>query len=213
MIVIAIIAIIAAIAIPNLLESRITANEAAAASSLKSGLFPGQVAYQSGAYIDVDANGRGIFAGHTRSMSGTTGTGTTLVVSPSKALSMLDPKFNNTLGQVGPTTIDGVATVARVGAFDYALCVDTASETMAEQYWGAIAVPITTDGNNGRRGFGINSTGTIYQTKQTLANSNLTIASLQHSLAGVAGATPLFATACISTNPSVNSTNGSPYQK
>ena len=37
MIVIAIIAIIAAIAIPNLLESRISSNEAAAATSLKAG--------------------------------------------------------------------------------------------------------------------------------------------------------------------------------
>jgi prepilin-type N-terminal cleavage/methylation domain-containing protein len=59
MIVIAIIAIIAAIAIPNLMESRVTANEAAASASLKSGVFPGQVQFQSGAYQDADADNVG----------------------------------------------------------------------------------------------------------------------------------------------------------
>jgi len=52
MIVIAIIAIIAAIAIPNLLESRIVSNEAAAATSLKSGVHPAQVQFQAGNYCD-----------------------------------------------------------------------------------------------------------------------------------------------------------------
>ena len=59
MIVIAIIAIIAAIAIPNLLESRVTANEAAASSSLKSGIFPGEVQFQGGGYLDRDQDNVG----------------------------------------------------------------------------------------------------------------------------------------------------------
>jgi len=59
MIVIAIIAIIAAIAIPNLLESRITANESAAASSLKSGVFPAETQFQAGGYQDADGNNIG----------------------------------------------------------------------------------------------------------------------------------------------------------
>jgi prepilin-type N-terminal cleavage/methylation domain-containing protein len=59
MIVIAIIAIIAAIAIPNLLESRVTANEAAASTSLKSGVFPAQVQFQGGGYLDRDADNVG----------------------------------------------------------------------------------------------------------------------------------------------------------
>ncbi len=62
MIVIAIIAIIAAIAIPNLLESRITSQEAAAASALKSGLFPAEVQFQAGDYADADGNGIGTYA-------------------------------------------------------------------------------------------------------------------------------------------------------
>jgi prepilin-type N-terminal cleavage/methylation domain-containing protein len=59
MIVIAIIAIIAAIAIPNLMESRVTANEAAASASLKSGVFPAAVSFQSGSYQDADADNVG----------------------------------------------------------------------------------------------------------------------------------------------------------
>lgn len=59
MIVIAIIAIIAAIAIPNLMESRVTANEAAASASLKSGVFPGEVQFQAGGYQDIDVNNVG----------------------------------------------------------------------------------------------------------------------------------------------------------
>jgi hypothetical protein len=52
-------AIIAAIAIPNLLESRVTANEAAAASTLKSGFMPAQVMFQAQAESDVDGDGVG----------------------------------------------------------------------------------------------------------------------------------------------------------
>jgi prepilin-type N-terminal cleavage/methylation domain-containing protein len=62
MIVIAIIAIIAAIAIPNLLESRVTANEAAASASLKSGVFPAQVQFQAGGYQDLDQDNVGEYA-------------------------------------------------------------------------------------------------------------------------------------------------------
>lgn len=59
MIVVTIIAVISSIAIPNLLESRITANEAAASASLKSGIFPGEVQYQSGGNQDLDADNIG----------------------------------------------------------------------------------------------------------------------------------------------------------
>ncbi len=51
--------IIAAIAIPGLLESRIAANEAAAAARLRSGIFVAQTIFQSKATIDADRDGRG----------------------------------------------------------------------------------------------------------------------------------------------------------
>ena len=69
MIVIAIIAIIASIAIPNLMESRITANEGAASASLKSAIFSSQVQFQAGGYQDSDSNGVGEY-GHLQHLNG-----------------------------------------------------------------------------------------------------------------------------------------------
>jgi len=67
-------AIIAAIAIPSLLESRNSANEAAAAASLKSGLFPAEILFQSGAYHDADGDNVGEF-GLLSEISGRRGAG------------------------------------------------------------------------------------------------------------------------------------------
>jgi len=52
-------AVIAAIAVPSLLENRVTANEATAAARLRSGVFPGQVQFQAGGYQDADGDGIG----------------------------------------------------------------------------------------------------------------------------------------------------------
>lgn len=52
-------AIVAAIAIPNMLESRKHAGESTAALLLKSSVFPAQVQYLSGGYMDQDKDGRG----------------------------------------------------------------------------------------------------------------------------------------------------------
>jgi hypothetical protein len=67
-------AIIAAIAIPNLLESRVTANEAAAGATLKSGIFPAQVQFQGGCYQDADQDNVGEY-GLLGELSGRTRTG------------------------------------------------------------------------------------------------------------------------------------------
>jgi prepilin-type N-terminal cleavage/methylation domain-containing protein len=58
MIVVAIIAIIAAIAIPNLLRSRMSANEASAAGAMRT-LSTGEVGFQTAAFVDADADGMG----------------------------------------------------------------------------------------------------------------------------------------------------------
>lgn len=73
MIVIAIIAIIASIAIPSLMESKITANEGAAMASMKGAIFTGQVTFQSGGFQDSDANGTGEY-GHLQHLAGKTAT-------------------------------------------------------------------------------------------------------------------------------------------
>ncbi|MCC6153439.1 MAG: prepilin-type N-terminal cleavage/methylation domain-containing protein [Candidatus Hydrogenedentes bacterium] len=58
MIVVAIIAIIAAIAIPNLLRSRMSANEASASGCMRT-ISTGQAAFQTAAFVDSDGDGQG----------------------------------------------------------------------------------------------------------------------------------------------------------
>src|SRR5438105_14430881 len=62
MIVIAIIAIIAAIAIPNLLAARLSANETAAVATLRN-IISAQAQFQQGAKADTDNDGTGEYGG------------------------------------------------------------------------------------------------------------------------------------------------------
>jgi len=161
MIVIAIIAIIAAIAIPNLLESRISSNEAAAASSLKSGVFPGEVQFQAGNYVDlggpslpVAPDGIGDFAVLYTAMSGATAAaiGTNLPVVPLALLpqtwDVALPNVNNYLFTLGSN-------------YEMAFC--------AACYPGDQASGI------GRRCFAINTGGTVYSTAAATTNSAVTL--------------------------------------
>jgi type IV pilus assembly protein PilA len=75
MIVVAIIAIIAAIAIPNLLRSRMSANEAAAAGAMRT-ISTGEVGYQAAAFRDVDGDGLGDY-GSLANLSDPDGAGAT----------------------------------------------------------------------------------------------------------------------------------------
>jgi prepilin-type N-terminal cleavage/methylation domain-containing protein len=208
MIVIAIIAIIAAIAIPNLLESRITANEAGAATSLRSGIFPAQILFQAGGYVDENNNGRGCYTGHTAYLAGsTTSAGTVIGSGSNKALTLLDGKFADISGTAAGSGSD-ILTATRVGAYDYALFVSSAVESDAEQYWGGVAGPISADGNNGRKGFAITGGGTIYQTRGTVAVAAVTVDRL-----GFESATAMFVVDPRTTMASQNTTNAVPYIK
>src|SRR5437762_644597 len=71
MIVVAIIAIIAAIAIPNLLSARLNANETSSISTLRN-IGSAESQFQASAKADVDADGTGEF-GLFRELSGAAG--------------------------------------------------------------------------------------------------------------------------------------------
>ena len=71
MIVVAVISIIAAIAIPNLLAARVNANEAAAISALRN-ISTAQAQLQAACRIDVDQDGIGEF-GHFQDLTGVNG--------------------------------------------------------------------------------------------------------------------------------------------
>lgn len=227
MIVIAIIAIIAAIAIPNLLESRVTANESAAAASLKSGLFPAQVQFQGGDYIDIDGNGRGCYASHTIQMAGCSGVATSTNSCPIKPLHLLDPTWNNqgslTAGDhLVVTFTAGAATgtpgnATRVGQYDYDLLVTTVAagataDGTAENYWGANAAPIDITGSAGRRLFSINSGGNVSQSKQSVPLVNLTL-TLAKVLAGAANTGSMMTLSPKTNVGDLNPANATPYTK
>jgi prepilin-type N-terminal cleavage/methylation domain-containing protein len=157
MIVIAIIAIIAAIAIPNLLESRISANEAAAATSLKSGVFPAEVQFQAGNYVDLGgpsgagADGLGDFSATFPGMAGATGAlGSQL---PAVPLSLLPNSWDSS--NVTPPMVSGYQFL--LGAnYEVAFC--------------AGAYPSDQRTGIGRRCFAINTGGVVYSTKAQLIN-------------------------------------------
>ncbi len=158
MIVIAIIAIIAAIAIPNLLESRVTANEAAASTSLKSGLFPAQVQFQAGAYLDQDLDNVGEYghlkmltgaeatpsqlAGNIKLLQGPLGSGTTNRAAATILLEANGYFYSQWIPNAGNTAYLGEAT---------ALVAPAASQA-AERCWVAATSP-QKQNDTGRRTF------------------------------------------------------------
>lgn len=145
-------AIIAAIAIPNMLESRVAANEAAAAATLKSGVFPALIQFQAGGYADSDADGIGEY-GFPAEMSSD--------ANPAKVeLNLLfgdhwrdeTPEKSGYRYRIYLPAKNGGATTNRADV----------DPNAAEQLFIAYAWPADDDG--GRRAFAINHTGQVYST-------------------------------------------------
>lgn len=186
MIVIAIIAIIAAIAIPNLLESRVTANESAASASLKSGVFAAQVQFQGGGYLDRDQDNVGEY-GTLRMLAGLEATSKT----PAGGLRLLTGPLSSGniwsgvaaatetapawglasgffIGGLVPSDTEDEVTqalfydgVGGTGTVLQSSIADTTQNANAgEKGWAAAAIP-SEWGNAGRRVFVIGSDGQI----------------------------------------------------
>ena len=178
MIVVAIIAIIAAIAIPNLLSARLNANETSAISTLRN-LSTAQAQFQAGARADVDNDGTGEF-GLLRELSGATGvrpstgsstsngSGGTKVLNPA----VLSGAFR-TLSAAGEVSrsgylfrvflpgLTGLAT-GELGAQPNPVsgAGGVILNDLAETTWCAYAWP-TSYGNSGNRTFFVNQGGDI----------------------------------------------------
>ena len=187
MIVIAIIAIIAAIAIPNLLESRVTANEAAASASLKSGVFAGEVQFQGGGYQDADADNvgeygtLGMLAGKdaTSKMPLVAGiSGLTLLQGP-LATSITGTASRNTSGYIfwsftpSITSALGATTVALIDGSDgsAAAAASPITANNGEKYFAVGCMP-EKYGDSGRRVFMLSEDGQI-RSPAVAANINL----------------------------------------
>jgi type II secretory pathway pseudopilin PulG len=174
MIVIAIIAIIAAIAIPNLLSARLSANESNAISTLRN-LVTSQAQFQSASNMDEDQDGTGEY-GSLGEMSGLSnlqrnGVGIAAPLNPPilpATFQTIDAngfatksgyQFVVFLPDAGPAGLPDVAAGGPAAAIDPDNC---------EEMWCAYAWPID-HGTTGNRAFFVNQRGEILQTKMDAA--------------------------------------------
>lgn len=160
MIVVAIIAIIAAIAIPNLMRSRMAANESAAIAACK------EYATAQDIYRRTDWDSDGILE-YALSFTGANSLYTRDAATPGD-VAMVEQSFANAEGQPGTAVpkagyvfsiLTGQGATAPGGTKSY---VVTGDMTIG---YALSSLPASYD-NTGRNSFQINSTGTVYQKDQ-----------------------------------------------
>ncbi len=177
MIVVAIIAIIASIAIPNLLSARLNANESAAIATLKN-ISSGQSQCQASGVIDVNGNGQGEY-GFFGELSGRVAvrnnTGATQVISPpvlSTAFGNITPESNVSRSgylfrmYLPDLTGAGLTETASTGGDPTNTIGIDAGQ--AETLWCCYAWP-QVQGNSGKRTFFVNQSGDVLATNGVAA--------------------------------------------
>ena len=183
MIVVAIIAIIASIAIPNLLSARLNANESAAIATLKN-ISSAQAQCQASGAIDANNNGAGEY-GYFAELAGGVGVRDSSGSASTDRLSppVLSGAFANVATQSGIT--GGVVTrsgylfqmylpsSAAVGVPEAdSGGVNTAPDAaQAEVLWCCYAWP-SSFGNSGKRAFMVNQSGDVLSTKNLAQRYN-----------------------------------------
>lgn len=194
MIVVAIIAIIASIAIPNLLSARLNANESAAIATLKN-ISSAQSQCQASSVIDVNSNGSGEY-GFFGELSGRVAVrnGTQTITPP-----VLSTAFGNVAASrvtrsgylfqmfLPLVTGAGISEDATGGDPDNGQAVDPAS---AETMWCAYAWPVV-QGNSGKRTFFVNQGGDVLATNHnggTAYNGTTTVPAFSAAFIATASA-------------------------
>lgn len=181
MIVVAIIAIIASIAIPNLLSARLSANETAAIATLRN-LASAQAQCQASGVIDGDGDGTGEY-GYFGELSGAIGVrGFVAGAIALTATQITPPVLSGAFGNVVASNVsrsgylfrvylpgnvtpgEGVAEAAAGGATGL---IGTISSDLCETTWCAYAWPINR-GNSGNRAFFVNQQGDVLQTQNNI---------------------------------------------
>ena len=167
MIVIAIIAIIAAIAIPNLLSARLNSNETAAIATLRN-IISAQAQFQSTARADENNNGVGEYGTFAELSGGVGVRGNATLNPPVLSSAFRTVSTNGEVSRSGyifqiflpDTNGDGLAEVSGGGA-DGATDAD-----LSETTWCAYAWPANY-GNSGNRTFFVNQGGDIVTTEDS----------------------------------------------
>jgi len=167
MIVIAIIAIIALIAIPNLLSSRLVANETSTVGTLRS-IASAQAEFQARQIVDQDADGLGEY-GFLQELAG--------AIIPRGGVATLDPpSISQSLGNAdaaGLVTKSGYVLIMflpggggapiQEPAGGAAMAANPADANFQETRWCLYAIPQTVR-NTGNRAFVINQQAEVYAT-------------------------------------------------
>ena len=179
MIVVAIIAIIASIAIPNLLSARLNANESSAVATLKS-ISSAQAQCQSSGIIDVNGNGQGEY-GYFGELSGRTFVRTT--GNAASAIRMNPPVMSSAFGNIAaarvsrsgylfqmylPDPASAPVAEAATGGATAATGPGAVDAQRAETLWGCYAWP-QTQGTTGKRTFFVNQSGDVIGTNHLTA--------------------------------------------
>lgn len=175
MIVVAIIAIIASIAIPNLLSARLNANESAAVATLKN-ISSAQAQCQASGVIDVNGNGAGEY-GFFAELSGRS-----LVRGGTQAIS--PPVLSTAFGNLSDAAGTGEGVVTRSGYIFQMFLPDAAAQGLPEPTTATSGVALTDPGvdpaqaetlwccyawpqaygNSGKRTFFVNQAGDVLAT-------------------------------------------------
>jgi prepilin-type N-terminal cleavage/methylation domain-containing protein len=168
MIVVAIIAIIAAIAIPNLLSARLNANETAAVATLRN-ISSAQAQFQASSHADVDNDGTGEFGVFGELSSGCNVRGTTSTITPS----VLSGAFKSVNGNGEVSRSGYLFQMYLPGTAGVGVDEDTADggfstpgdvdSDLAETTWCCYAWPANYN-NSGNRTFFVNQTGDVTAT-------------------------------------------------
>jgi prepilin-type N-terminal cleavage/methylation domain-containing protein len=184
MIVISIIAVVSSIALPNLIASRMSANESAAIANLKQ-IVSSQLAFQISQTIDVDRDGVGEF-GWLAEIAGSVPLRD--AVGPLHGPVLNPPMLARSLGE-----IDTNGTVRRAG-YVYRLSLPAAGGAglleaanggsptgedpdLSELYWIAYAWP-SGFASTGRRAFVVNQKGDIVQSSNAGSGTHASYSSL-----------------------------------
>ncbi len=163
--VVAIIAVIASMAIPNLLSSRVTANETAAIATLRA-ITSAQAQAQSRCAVDEDNDGVGEYL-YLSELSGSVNLrGQAMPLDPAIVSVSLGNVANSIVNKAGyffamylpDSSGAGIAEDATGGKVGGVVDPD-----LCENYWIVYAWPASI-GSSGRRAFAVNETGTIVQT-------------------------------------------------
>jgi prepilin-type N-terminal cleavage/methylation domain-containing protein len=166
MIVVSIIAIIAAVAIPNLLSSRLSANESSAVATLRT-VSSGQAQAQTSAWVDTDSDGLGEFL-YLGELSGVTNLrGLPVPMDPAAVSVSMGLVSNSAVTKAGYHLAMYLPDAAGAGVPEDAnggkgapAAVDA---DQCEMFWTCYAWPANFN-TSGNRAFVVNQAGSILQT-------------------------------------------------